>query len=108
MKKIISLAILVLLMGSCTKNFDEINTNPYQITDESLTQDFNHVGAYFQGLLANLQGHQVEEDLLTDSFVRHFGTPTPLFPTETIPHIILHGTASGDVSMGVSCHLHDR
>jgi len=77
MKKIITLAVLVLLMGSCTKNFDEINTNPYQITDESLTQDFNHVGAYFQGLLSNLQGHQVEEDLLTDSFVRHFGTPTP-------------------------------
>lgn len=77
MKKIISLAIFVLLLGSCTKNFDEINTNPYQVTDESLTQDFNHVGAYFQGLLANLQGHQVEEDLLTDSFVRHFGTPTP-------------------------------
>jgi len=77
MKKIISLAVLLVLLGACTKNFEEINSNPYQITDESLTQDFNHVGAYFQGLLSNLQGHQVEEDLATDSFVRHFGTPTP-------------------------------
>ncbi|HOF21872.1 MAG TPA: SusD/RagB family nutrient-binding outer membrane lipoprotein [Bacteroidales bacterium] len=77
MKKIISLAVLVVLLGACTKNFDEINSNPYQITQKSLEQDFNHIGAYFQGLLANLQGHQVEEDLLTDSFVRHFGTPTP-------------------------------
>ena len=77
MKKIISLAVLVLLMGSCTKNFDEINRNPYQITDKSLEQDFNFVGAYFPTMLANLQGHQVEEDLATDSFVRHFGTPTP-------------------------------
>lgn len=77
MKKIISLAVFVVLLGACTKNFEEINSNPYQVTQESLKQDFNHIGAYFQGLLANLQGHQVEEDLLTDSFVRHFGTPTP-------------------------------
>jgi len=77
MKKIISLTVLVLLMGACTKNFDELNKNPYQISDQSLQQDFNHVGAYFQNILANLQGHQTEEDLLTDSFVRHFGTPTP-------------------------------
>lgn len=77
MKKIISLTVLVLLMGACTKNFDEINTNPYQITDESLKQDFNHVGAYFQSILANLVGHQTQEDLVTDSFVRHFGCPTP-------------------------------
>jgi hypothetical protein len=77
MKKIISLAVFVVLLGACTKNFEEINSNPNQITQKSLEQDFNHIGAYYQGLMANLQGHQVEEDLLTDSFVRHFGTPTP-------------------------------
>ncbi len=77
MKKIISLAVFVVLLGACTKNFEEINSNPNQISQKSLEQDFNHIGAYYQGLMANLQGHQVEEDLLTDSFVRHFGTPTP-------------------------------
>ncbi len=77
MKKIIFLTVLALFIGACTDNFEDFNKNPYQISDESLKQDFNHVGAYFPTILANLQGHQVEEDLLTDSFVRHFGTPTP-------------------------------
>jgi hypothetical protein len=77
MKRIIFAILLVLFIGSCTDKFEEMNVNPNQISNESLKQDFNHVGAYFSSLLANLQGHQVEEDLLTDSFVRHVGTPTP-------------------------------
>ena len=77
MKKAISLMVLALLMVACTEKFDEMNTNPYKVTNESLKQDFNHVGAYFSSMLANLQGHQIEEDLLTDSYVRHVGTPTP-------------------------------
>ena len=42
----------ILLIGlvtlySCTDDFAELNTNPNQITDESLKQNFNHIGAYF-------------------------------------------------------------
>ncbi len=77
MKKILSFVVLTLLLAACTEKFDDMNTNPYRVTNESLKQDFNHVGAYFSSMLANLQGHQVEEDLLTDSYVRHVGTPTP-------------------------------
>lgn len=77
MKKIISLITLTLFMLACTDKFDETNRNPYQITEESLKQDFNYIGAYFSSMLSNLLGDQVQEDLLTDSYVRHVGTPTP-------------------------------
>lgn len=77
MKKVISFLILMVFVVACTDRFEQMNTNPTRITDKSLEQDFNYVGAYFPGILANLQGHQVEEDLLTDSFVRHMGTQTP-------------------------------
>lgn len=77
MKKIIFLLTLVLFMGACTNNFDETNTNPYQITDESLEQDFNHVGAYYSSMLGNIFGHQIEENLVAESFCDHMATPTP-------------------------------
>ncbi len=78
MKKLLLPILFVgLLLSSCTKNFREANQNPTQITDESLTQDFNHIGAYFQGMLSNLFGDQIEDNLVHDAFVRHLATPTP-------------------------------
>ena len=48
MKKIIfiTIAVFALFFSGCTENFEEINTNPYQISGESLEQDFNHVGSF--------------------------------------------------------------
>jgi len=78
MKKIIFIVMLALFLGAaCTDKFEEVNRNPYQVNGESLQQDFNHVGAYYSSMLSNLQGHQIEENLVYDSFVRHLGTPTP-------------------------------
>ncbi len=79
MKKIFYKAILiiVLALGACTDNFEEINTQPYQIDGESLQQDFNNVGAFYPDMLYNLFGHQVEHNLVHDSFIRHLATPTP-------------------------------
>ena len=54
-----------------------LNTNPYQISDESLRQDNNHVGAFFPAMLNNIFGDQIEHNLAHESFVRHLGTPTP-------------------------------
>ena len=70
------LLVLSLLVG-CTKDFDELNTNPYQISDESLRQDNNHVGAFFPAMLNNIFGDQIEHNLAHESFVRHLATPTP-------------------------------
>ena len=79
MKKIsifISLIGLTLYSG-CTKDFAELNTNPYQISDESLRQDNNHVGAFFPTMLNNIFGDQIEHNLCNESFTRQLGTPTP-------------------------------
>ena len=79
MKRIITIKciLLVSLFFGCTDNFEEINTNPYQISDESLRQDNNHVGAFFPTMLNNVFGDQIEHNLAHESFVRHLGTPTP-------------------------------
>ena len=77
MKKIIFLLMAAFFVNACTDKFEEANTNPYQISSESLTQDFNHVGAYYSSLLSNIFGHQIEENLVAESFCDYMATPTP-------------------------------
>lgn len=69
--------VLALIFSGCTDSFEETNTNPYQISDESLRQDNNHVGAYFPTMLGNIFRDQTQHNLVHDSFVRHLATPTP-------------------------------
>ncbi|TNF43802.1 MAG: SusD/RagB family nutrient-binding outer membrane lipoprotein [Bacteroidetes bacterium] len=77
MKKIFFAIMLTLGFLACTDNFEEANRDHYLISDQELDQDFNRLGSPFQGLLSNLFGHQIEEDLCHDNWVRHLGTPTP-------------------------------
>jgi len=77
MKKIFFAIILTLAFFACTDNFEEANRNHFLISDEELDQDFNRLGSPFQSLLSNQFGHQIEEDLCHDNWVRHLGTPTP-------------------------------
>ncbi|RIJ45460.1 SusD/RagB family nutrient-binding outer membrane lipoprotein [Maribellus luteus] len=77
MKKYIIILLIAFFANACTDNFEEFNSNPYQISGESLKQDFNFVGAYFPTLLANIFGHQIEENLAAESFCDHMATPTP-------------------------------
>ena len=79
MKKltIVKYLLIISLLVGCTKDFEDINTNPYQISDESLRQDNNHVGAFFPAMLNNIFGDQIEHNLANESFVRHLATPTP-------------------------------
>jgi hypothetical protein len=72
---IIGIACLI-TFGSCTKSFESINQNPNQISDELLKQDFNLVGSPFSGMIFNLNGHQIEEDLCYDNWMGFMGTPT--------------------------------
>jgi hypothetical protein len=44
------LAMVVLLFSSCVQNFDEINTDPTGVSDESLLQDNNSIGLLFTTL----------------------------------------------------------
>ncbi|WP_449440447.1 SusD/RagB family nutrient-binding outer membrane lipoprotein [Pedobacter steynii] len=77
MKKICLMVLALIVLNSCTKNFEEINTNPNQITDKMLEQDFNLVGSSFSVMLFNLMGHQIEEDLCYDNWMGYMGSPTP-------------------------------
>jgi hypothetical protein len=71
------LTIGLVTVYSCTDDFAELNTNPNQITDESLKQNFNHIGAYFPSMLNAISGNQVMHNLNNDSWVKHYATPTP-------------------------------
>jgi hypothetical protein len=64
------------MLGSCTKDFVKTNQDPNQISDELLKQDFNLVGSPFSGMIFNLNGHQIEEDLCYDSWMGYMATPT--------------------------------
>lgn len=77
MKKIFFAIILTLGFLACTDNFEEANRDQFLISDTELDQDFNRLGSPFQGLLSNLFGHQIEEDLCYDNWTRMLGTPTP-------------------------------
>ena len=76
MKKILFASLMLIAMVSCTKDFESTNQNPNQISDQLLKQDFNLVGSPFSGLLFNLFGHQIEEDLCYDSWMGYMNTPT--------------------------------
>ena len=43
---LIYMCVTLVLTASCTKSFDDINTNPHQLTDEELANDYQNVGAF--------------------------------------------------------------
>src|SRR5690606_28002772 len=77
MKKFLFIISVVFALGGCTDNFEETNTNPYQITGESLQQDFNHVGSFYPSMLGQIFGNQVDHNLTNVTFSQHLATPTP-------------------------------
>ncbi|UAY55437.1 SusD/RagB family nutrient-binding outer membrane lipoprotein [Arachidicoccus terrestris] len=76
MKQLILLLLTIIIFGSCTKNFEATNQDPNQISDELQTQDNNLVGGPISGMLYNLNGGQVEEDLCQDNWMGYMATGT--------------------------------
>ncbi|KAB7531152.1 SusD/RagB family nutrient-binding outer membrane lipoprotein [Flagellimonas olearia] len=76
MKKFLYLLTLVAAFSSCTENFEETNTNPYEISNESLKQDFNHVGAFFPSMLNSIFGNQIDHNLTNVSYAQHLAQPS--------------------------------
>ena len=78
MKKIIFTMMIALLLGACTNQFKDENTNPYQISNESLKQDFNNVGSYYPAMMsqnnAGFYGDQISENLSYESYTRHMAS----------------------------------
>lgn len=77
------LLFLLVGLGSCTKNFEEYNTNPYGITDEELKVDFRLVGQNFKQAQLNIYASQpawltqLQQNLIADIYSGYMMTPTP-------------------------------
>lgn len=88
MKKIIYCSILLLvsliLTASCTSNFNHMNTPPFGVTDEELSQDNNYIGMHFptlqKSIYYNLYGYgwdfQLIQNLTADVWSGYMASPT--------------------------------
>lgn len=86
MKKLITYtlaSVLALGLTNCTEDFADINTDPHGISDESLQQRFNNIGAKFPPMFANVirvepaWNYQLQHNLNSDVFSGYMTSPTP-------------------------------
>ncbi len=84
------LKFIVLMLGlffqSCTGNFDEINRNPYQPTDEDLQGDNYKLGAFFPQLQNNVcptqeNDYQMCQNLIGDVYGRYMSITNDAWKT---------------------------
>ena len=79
--KLALLAMFLILLGGCTKDFEKMNTNPTGITDEQLLPDFNNIGLYYPGIQQSIFGgvgeYQVTDDLLAANYAGYSQSPNP-------------------------------
>jgi hypothetical protein len=82
---LIVLMMYLLLSGSCTKQFEEINTPPLGITEEMLKADYFYYGAHFpqiqQSIYHNENNssweYQLQQNLIGDVYSGYLMPPTP-------------------------------
>ena len=85
--KVYSLLFLVVLASAlqgCSK-WEEYNTNPYGVTNEMLSADFNDVGAYFPTIQQGIYNNtcmwawemQTAQNLTADTWCGYMQAPTP-------------------------------
>ncbi|NUO01204.1 MAG: SusD/RagB family nutrient-binding outer membrane lipoprotein [Saprospiraceae bacterium] len=73
----------LLFVPSCTSDFEEINTDPYGISDEDLAIDFKLVGEPFKQVLQNFYSYtpawvtQLQQNLIGDVYSGYMMPPTP-------------------------------
>ncbi|WP_218598518.1 SusD/RagB family nutrient-binding outer membrane lipoprotein [Polaribacter sp. NJDZ03] len=80
--KIFIIFSIALTSLSCTSNFENINTDPYGVSNETLEQDYYDLGAFFPGMIRMLVNttdfkYQIAQNLTTDSWVGYLAPPTP-------------------------------
>ncbi len=80
---LLTLFILSLVFQSCTKNFEDMNTDPYGVTDEQMTADFKIVGEPFKQAQQNIYSFdpvwvfQLQQNLIGDVYSGYMMPPTP-------------------------------
>jgi hypothetical protein len=86
MKKITTYILAITMavsLSNCTSEFEDINTDPNGITDESLTQMFNNVGNEFRPMFLNVfnvtppWNYQLQQGLIGDVYSGYMTPPTP-------------------------------
>jgi hypothetical protein len=86
MNKIIKYTLasfLAISLTNCTGDFEDINTNPNGISNESLTQMYNNVGGSFTPMFLNVfnvtpaWNYQLQQNLMGDVFSGYMTAPTP-------------------------------
>ncbi len=86
MKKIIRYtlaSVIALSLTNCTSDFENINTDPNGISNESLTQQNNHIGGSFTPMFLNVfnvtpaWNYQLQQGLLGDVYSGYMTPPTP-------------------------------
>ncbi|MDO6759283.1 RagB/SusD family nutrient uptake outer membrane protein [Tamlana sp. 2_MG-2023] len=75
-------SVVAMSLTNCTGDFEDINTNPYGISQESLTQQNNHIGSRFSPLFSNIirvepsWNYQLQQNLNADVFSGYMTAPT--------------------------------
>ena len=75
--------VVAMSLTNCTGDFEDINTDPYGISQESLTQQNNHIGSRFSPLFSNViraepaWNYQLQQNLNADVFSGYMTAPTP-------------------------------
>ncbi len=86
MKKILKYALASFMatgLMNCTDDFEKVNTNPHGISNQSLTQMFNHIGSEFQPMFLNVfnvtpaWNYQLQQNLIGDVYSGYMTPPTP-------------------------------
>lgn len=82
-RNIILICITFSLLPACTRNFEDINTNPYDVYDDELQADFKLLGdPLVQSMLNILSVHdvsvaQLQQNLMGDVYSGYMMTPNP-------------------------------
>lgn len=76
-------SVMAISFINCTGDFEDINTNPNGISNESLTQLNNHIGGSFTPMFLNVfnvtpaWNYQLQQGLLGDVYSGYMTPPTP-------------------------------
>ncbi|MDH6306442.1 hypothetical protein M2459_003166 [Parabacteroides sp. PF5-5] len=83
-KYITAILSLFLLLPACTGDFEEMNTNPFGVTDQELTQDNNIIGMHFPSMQKSIYYNpsgfgwdfQLYQNLSADIWSGYMASPT--------------------------------
>tara|TARA_R110001583_G_scaffold86860_1_gene226674 strand:+ start:3274 stop:4866 length:1593 start_codon:yes stop_codon:yes gene_type:complete len=76
-------AIATMVSTSCTDDFEDLNKNPKNITQEQLEGDFQHVGSLYKPIFENIYqytpawSYQLQQNLNADVYSGYMTNPRP-------------------------------